>query len=291
MSNLSAMFATANVAIPDEGPKVIRADLDFSALDNIDIEGLLATTTGFMSYVQGVFIDNQTNPNPVELKCSVTGQIITCPATSQGYFPLLITNPPRFNASTTPAADLRVLMFFYNVPIQPMVWGPDGIIVSTGGLTNAELRATPVPVSGPLTDAQLRATAVPVSGPLTLAQLIGAEPLGVSGPLTDAQLRATAIPVTPTQPIGGAYTDRSIANLSGASENLMAANANRRVLVVSNESVTPIALNLTGGVAALNTAGSITIAAGGSITLDTFPPTALIKIIGTLNADVTAYEG
>lgn len=29
---------------------------------------------------------------------------------------------------------------------------------TTGGLTNAQLRATPVPVSGPATDAQLRAT-------------------------------------------------------------------------------------------------------------------------------------
>lgn len=34
---------------------------------------------------------------------------------------------------------------------------------ATGGLTNTELRASPVPVSGPLTDAQLRAAAVPVS--------------------------------------------------------------------------------------------------------------------------------
>jgi hypothetical protein len=53
-----------------------------------------------------------------------------------------------------------------------------------GGLTNAELRATPVPVSGTvttggLTDTQLRATAVPVSGPLT-----------------DTQLRATAVPIS-----------------------------------------------------------------------------------------------
>lgn len=32
-----------------------------------------------------------------------------------------------------------------------------------GGLTDAQLRATPVPVSGPLTDTQLRATPVPVS--------------------------------------------------------------------------------------------------------------------------------
>jgi hypothetical protein len=39
------------------------------------------------------------------------------------------------------------------------------------GLTNTQLRASPVPVSGPLTDAQLRATPVPISGGLTDAQL------------------------------------------------------------------------------------------------------------------------
>lgn len=49
---------------------------------------------------------------------------------------------------------------------------------TTGGLTNTELRASPVPVSGPLTDAQLRAAA-----------------LAVSGPVTDAQLRAAPVPV------------------------------------------------------------------------------------------------
>lgn len=134
MSNLSSMFGMYNVAIPDEGPKCIRADLDFSSLGSIDIEGLLATTTGTMSYVQGVFIDNRTNDNPIELKCSVTGQIISCPANAQGYFPILITNPPRFVASTTPVAALRVLMFFYNVPIQPMIWGSDGQII-TGTVT------------------------------------------------------------------------------------------------------------------------------------------------------------
>lgn len=46
-------------------------------------------------------------------------------------------------------------------------------------LTDTQLRATPVPVSGPLTDTQLRASAVPVSGPLT-----------------DTQLRASAVPVS-----------------------------------------------------------------------------------------------
>lgn len=64
-------------------------------------------------------------------------------------------------------------------------------VVTTGGLTDDELRASPVEVSGTvatgaLTDAQLRASAVPVSGPLT-----------------DTQLRAAAVPVSDG---GGALT-------------------------------------------------------------------------------------
>lgn len=72
--------------------------------------------------------------------------------------------------------------------------------ISTDGLTDAELRASPVPVTTDgLTDAELRASPVPVStGGLTDAQL-RATPVPISGALTDAQLRATPVPVTDTQ--------------------------------------------------------------------------------------------
>lgn len=100
---------------------------------------------------------------------------------------------------------------------------------TTGGLTNTELRATPVPVSisgnvtvaNPtaqgLTDAQLRAVPVPVSGTVTVSNptavgltdtQLRATPVPVSGtvaisnqvsqPLTDTQLRASAVPVSGT---------------------------------------------------------------------------------------------
>jgi hypothetical protein len=79
----------------------------------------------------------------------------------------------------------------------------------SGPLTDTQLRATSVPVSGtvtanagsgtfavsgPLTDTQLRATAVPVSG--TVTANAGTGTFAVSGPLTDTQLRATAVPVS-----------------------------------------------------------------------------------------------
>lgn len=75
----------------------------------------------------------------------------------------------------------------------------------SSGLTNTELRLTPVPVSGtltcsgPLTDTQVRATPLPVSGTLTC-----------SGPLTDTQLRTTPVPVSGTLTCSGPLTDTQL---------------------------------------------------------------------------------
>jgi hypothetical protein len=92
--------------------------------------------------------------------------------------------------------------------------GGDGVAVDVSS-------SNPMPVSGtvtantglsqPLTDSQLRATAVPVSGtffqatqPVSIAASVP-----VTGPLTDAQLRASAVPVSgtffqATQPVSAA---------------------------------------------------------------------------------------
>lgn len=89
-----------------------------------------------------------------------------------------------------------------------------GEIGVVGPLTDAELRATPVPVDGPLTDAELRASAVPVSGPLTDAEL-RATAVPVSGPLTDAELRASAVPVSAASlPLpSGAATETTLSSI------------------------------------------------------------------------------
>jgi hypothetical protein len=81
----------------------------------------------------------------------------------------------------------------------------------SGTVSVSNLPATQ-PVSGPLTDTQLRANAVPVSGtfwqatqpvsgPLTDTQL-RASAVTVSGPLTDTQLRASAVPVSGSLSLG-----------------------------------------------------------------------------------------
>lgn len=108
-----------------------------------------------------------------------------------------------------------------------------GSITVDGPLTDTQLRATALPVSGPVTDTQLRATALPVSGPLTDTQL-RATAVSVTGGLTDTQLRATAVPVT-SNTAARTPTTTSI-NGTSSSVLILASNANRKGLTISNVS-------------------------------------------------------
>ena len=117
-----------------------------------------------------------------------------------------------------------------------------GSITVDGPLTNAELRAAAVPVTGGLTDTQLRAAAVPVSGPLTDTQLRAAA-VPVSGPLTDTQLRASAVPVV-SSVATRTPTTTSITSVT-SSTTVLAANANRRGLMISNQSTSKLYLSFT----------------------------------------------
>ncbi len=238
-ATVKSYYKVSNVVLPPEGPVIVPVELDFSADALIDIDGYQIVASGKLSYIQSVYIDNADNANDLTLTAGLTNQRIIAPAGSQGYYPIFLGVPPHCKAETVAVADLKIKIYFANVPLMAGVWGSDAGGGGGGGLTDAELRATPVQME-----------------------------------------RA-----------GVAYTDRSIANLSGIDELLMAANPDRSILIISNEGATPIAVNLSGGVAALNTAGNITLAAGGSITLDEGPPTGDINIIGTANADVTAFEG
>jgi len=129
-----------------------------------------------------------------------------------------------------------------------VVWGADGVandtsatnplpvaLVGDAGLTDAQLRATAVPVSGTvavsnmvaqgLTDTQIRATALPVSGTVAVSNM-------VAQGITDTQIRATALPVSgaffqATQPISGSVTQvaNGVISTASGSATALAANA------------------------------------------------------------------
>ena len=144
----------------------------------------------------------------------------------------------------------------------------------TGPLTNTELRATPVPisgtvtitdgagpvtvdgtvsisgtvpVSGPLTDAALRATPVPVSGTVT-----------ATGPLTDTQLRATAVPVSGTVDV----TANTIGLATSAKQDTLLTELQLKADLTETQPVSAASLPLPAGAStaakqpALGTAGT-----------------------------------
>jgi hypothetical protein len=87
--------------------------------------------------------------------------------------------------------------------------------------SEVEIASQPIGVSGPVTDAELRATPVPVSGTVT-----------ATGPLTDSQLRATPVPVSTTPSVSTVSTV-SVVNLPASTNTtLLAANANRRAAII-----------------------------------------------------------
>jgi hypothetical protein len=152
-ATIKNFFKVSNIILPQEGPIVVPVELDFSGESQIDIDGLLLLWSGKISFIQGVYIDNLDNPEPVSLTNSITRQRITAPANSQGYYDIFCPNPLQLVAETVVAADLKIKMHFYNVPIQSQIW-PNGSGANSANPTytarNVALDGTSQTVNGPI---------------------------------------------------------------------------------------------------------------------------------------------
>lgn len=157
------------------------------------------------------------------------------------------------------------------------------------GVDDGPVSATnPLPVTGPLTDAQLRATPVPVSG--TVA----------TGGLTDAQLRASAVPVSAASlPLPtGAATE---ATLSDAEADLDAILANQtngtQVTAVSNFPATqPVSGTVTanqgtGGASAWKVDGSAVTQPVSAASLPLPAGASTLAAQATGNASLASIDG
>lgn len=186
-----------------------------------------------------------------------------------------------------------------------------GTITATGPLTDAQLRATAVPisgtvtanagsgtmaVSGPLTDAQLRSTAVPISG--TVTANAGTGTFAVSGPLTDTQLRATAVPISgtvtanPATAAGKTLTYVSVNQSAAGTTVLAAASVGNKHKVLGGLLVMSLlgTLKFTDGVADLTGPMDIAVNGGFAWPATIFPLTETgatnraINLVTTLGA-------
>lgn len=122
MSAYFARYGTYNAVLPKEGPKVFGFNLDFRVEDLVDIDVSLQVQQGFISFVQGWFINNIDNAEPVKIATQGTDQGITIPAGKQAYMPMFITDECKLTITTTAAANLIVPFYLTNVPVMPCVW-------------------------------------------------------------------------------------------------------------------------------------------------------------------------
>lgn len=170
-------------------------------------------------------------------------------------------------------------------------------VAVSGPLTDTQLRATAVPVSGtvtasgPLTDTQLRATPVPVSGTVT-----------ASGPLTDTQLRATAVPIsgTVTATVTGATITGDVTVIQGTATNLktqaeayqggVAVGAAAPLQVsLANTGANATAVKVDGSAATQPVSGTVTAAQATAANLNATVVGA--GTAGTANAGVVTVQG
>lgn len=113
-------------------------------------------------------------------------------------------------------------MEYVNVPGTTRPLAPQAVVL-LDPVTGLPYAAGGGAASESLTDAQLRAAAIPVTGPATDAQL-RTSPLPVSGPLTDAQLRATIVPVANSPAIdstGAAFNPDACSHAYGYAAGLL----------------------------------------------------------------------
>lgn len=107
--------------LPAEGSLCIPVRLDFTNTPEWDLDLLNFFEQGRISLIQTAFVDNSNNSNPFTITCQASGMSLVVPPNSQGFFPLLVPNPPRF-AFTTLQGSGVVTVQLLNTMIPGPIW-------------------------------------------------------------------------------------------------------------------------------------------------------------------------
>ena len=101
-------------------PLSMQFKANFAATDEYEVDLNNAIEQAIIDAVEGLFVDNSENAQEVIFAFDGTNQAIKCPANSQGYFPVLATNPARFIISSTGNGIVNFQVT--NFPVPCHVW-------------------------------------------------------------------------------------------------------------------------------------------------------------------------
>ena len=109
-----------NIQLTEDTASVLfEFTIDKFKVDTIDLNQL--KNQGF-SIIQTVFIDNSLNSDKLILTVNQTNQVIKCPAYTQGYFPILATNNPKFKLTGLNVIPAKIKLYFLNFILSQGEW-------------------------------------------------------------------------------------------------------------------------------------------------------------------------
>lgn len=139
--------------IPGEGPKALQVSMDFSLNNAYEVDLLLNLQRHQISMVQTLFIDNSLSATATTVQIRGSSQQVVCPPKAQGFFPVLVPQPPHFTFVN--ASPVIVTVIFVNVPVPASVWS-----ILQGGLPIGGTGA--ILVSDPIIEAAISGNAMSV---------------------------------------------------------------------------------------------------------------------------------
>ncbi len=119
--NQLQVLQVKNQLPPVEGPKAIPVRLDFTASGDYLIELELLQQRAFISQIQCLYVDAFNLAVDLTITVSNSLQTIVCKKGTQGYYPVLVTNPPQFICSSQSGNAIATVILL-NIPIPGCVW-------------------------------------------------------------------------------------------------------------------------------------------------------------------------
>ena len=110
--------------IPNEGPKGVGLNFDFSVSASWLADFQQAVDGGRISGVQSLFVDNWASGQTVTVISLETGHRIEVPPYSQGLFPILTIRLPKIQISSSGTG--LAAIYFLNVPVPYATWSQAG---------------------------------------------------------------------------------------------------------------------------------------------------------------------
>lgn len=129
-----------NALVPKEGAKAVATMVDLTVAYGVTIDFTLAYLQGKISQIQCVYIDNSANAYSVTLTTDNPVNAVTCPAYSQGTFPIISAIRAKILATSLGA--VIIPMVFLNVPVSLSVWSVESPLTTRSAKGGSATRIT-----------------------------------------------------------------------------------------------------------------------------------------------------